>query len=442
MQATGTAVPDPGVSRLLWIAAPVDRGDDPSDEAAVSGRRRQRTAVGTACRGVGRAVARCSPGHGSRGSSVRSSRRWPAGVGVFALVSGEDEVEVAGTTTTSTTTTTTTDVPEGRGRPADRDPTARRGRRPAGAPGAGGEGRQRPRGTPQQGLEAADLVVELRVEGISRFMAVFHSRDVDRVGPTRSARTSDPDLLAMFGRPLFAWSGGNASVAEVIRTTPWIQDIGFDRLSDAYTRDRSRSRPHNLMFAPADGFAVAEEPVTPPAPIFTYAAPDAPRAGVPAPGVAVSVGRSASTYRWDPDRAGWARNAAGRRPQRRGRRTAGSREPGRARDAVPTLVGGPQIAGGGDGRVGGGMGVQRRTAGRGPMGPSGPSPRLGAEHRGRRTHRAQPGIQLDRARRAGSGSAGAGCPTRSPRRPRRDRRHVPRSASTARTASEPRHLRR
>ena len=167
-----------------------------------------------------------------------------------------------------------------------------------------------PKASPQQGLEAADLVVELRVEGPSRFMAVFHSRDVDSVGPTRSARTSDPDLLAMFGRPMFAWSGGNASVAEVIRTTPWIQDIGFDRLSDAYTRDRSRSRPHNLMFTPAAGFAVAEEPVTPPAPIFTYAAPDAPRAGVPAAGVAVSVGRSTSTYRWDPDRAGWVRSTA------------------------------------------------------------------------------------------------------------------------------------
>ena len=340
------------------------------------------------------------------------------GVGVFALVSGEEEVEVAGTTTTSTTTTTTTTtVPEGVVAPLTgiRLPVedAARLARPALAVKVDND----PKASPQQGLEAADLVVELRVEGISRFMAVFHSRDVDSVGPTRSARTSDPDLLAMFGRPLFAWSGGNASVAEVIRTTPWIQDIGFDRLSDAYTRDRSRRRPHNLMFTPAAGFAVAEEPVTPPAPIFTYAAPDAPRAGVPAPGVAVSVGRSTSTYRWDPDRAGWARNAARRRPQRRGRRPAGSREPGRARDAVPAVVGGPQIAGGGDGRFGGGMGVQRRTAGRGPMGPPGPRPGLGAEHCGRRTHRAQPGIQLDRARRAGRRSAGAGA--------RRGRRGAP-----------------
>ncbi len=69
-----------------------------------------------------------------------------------------------------------------------------------------------PEAMPQEGLEKADLVMEVRVEGISRYLGVWHSRDVDEIGPVRSARTTDPDLIAALVRPLFSYSGGNTGV--------------------------------------------------------------------------------------------------------------------------------------------------------------------------------------------------------------------------------------
>lgn len=65
-----------------------------------------------------------------------------------------------------------------------------------------------PASRPQSGLDAADVVYEEIVEGgITRFLAVFHSADAEPIGPVRSLRPSDPDIIAPFGG-LFAYSGG------------------------------------------------------------------------------------------------------------------------------------------------------------------------------------------------------------------------------------------
>ena len=69
---------------------------------------------------------------------------------------------------------------------------------------------------PHAGLNQADVVYEEIVEGITRFFAIFHSTDADPIGPIRSARTTDVDLLNQLNRPLFAWSGGNADVVQRI----------------------------------------------------------------------------------------------------------------------------------------------------------------------------------------------------------------------------------
>ncbi|HXR42012.1 MAG TPA: DUF3048 domain-containing protein, partial [Acidothermaceae bacterium] len=63
---------------------------------------------------------------------------------------------------------------------------------------------------PQSGLNQADIVFDLPVEaGLTRLMAVFHSNDVPLIGPVRSARPVDADLLRLFGRAYFAFSGGS-----------------------------------------------------------------------------------------------------------------------------------------------------------------------------------------------------------------------------------------
>lgn len=61
----------------------------------------------------------------------------------------------------------------------------------------------------QSGLNSADLVYVIRVEGgLSRYLVVFDSNHVPgRVGPVRSARQTDIPLLAAYGRVGLAYSG-------------------------------------------------------------------------------------------------------------------------------------------------------------------------------------------------------------------------------------------
>ena len=66
---------------------------------------------------------------------------------------------------------------------------------------------------PQTGLNQADVVFEEIVEArLTRFAAVFHSQGANPVGPIRSGRTQDVDLLSGLNQPLFLWSGGNLGV--------------------------------------------------------------------------------------------------------------------------------------------------------------------------------------------------------------------------------------
>ncbi|HSL67556.1 MAG TPA: DUF3048 domain-containing protein, partial [Actinomycetota bacterium] len=99
---------------------------------------------------------------------------------------------------------------------------------------------------PQAGLDRADIVYEEPVEGgITRFVVVFHCGDARRVGPVRSVRVVDADILVQFGRPLFGFAGGvPPAVRRVSRAG--IQDLNYNVAVDAYTRDPNRSAPHDL----------------------------------------------------------------------------------------------------------------------------------------------------------------------------------------------------
>jgi hypothetical protein len=164
---------------------------------------------------------------------------------------------------------------------------------------------------PQAGLEQADMVIEVRVEGISRYLAVWHSEQAESIGPIRSARTTDPDLLAMFGRPLFAYSGGNRRVLADLRSSDWFEDVSHDAVPGRYERDRSRRAPHNLM-ADAPGLVLeADEAPVLPGPVFRYRSEADPPPGEPIAGMAVSVGSDAR-FEWDPELAGWRRWAHSR----------------------------------------------------------------------------------------------------------------------------------
>ena len=105
---------------------------------------------------------------------------------------------------------------------------------------------------PPTGLTSADVVYVEPVEGgLSRLLAVFSSRLPKSVGPVRSARESDLELLRQFGHPALAFSGANRTVLRLIRAAP-VTEVSPDTAGGAYSRSRSRSAPHNLFADPAE----------------------------------------------------------------------------------------------------------------------------------------------------------------------------------------------
>ena len=101
---------------------------------------------------------------------------------------------------------------------------------------------------PQIGLEDADIVYIEQVEGgLTRLAAIFSSVIPQRIGPVRSARISDIDILSQFGRVAFAYSGAQKKLLPVIASAN-LQDLGAQRQSPViYTTDPDRTQPYAMV---------------------------------------------------------------------------------------------------------------------------------------------------------------------------------------------------
>jgi len=98
---------------------------------------------------------------------------------------------------------------------------------------------------PQTGINKADIVYVIPVEGgLSRFMAIFSSHIPPVIGPVRSAREDDLELLRQFGRPGFAFSGAQGQLLPVVQRAR-IHDL-YAWTTRGYYRDNSRIAPYNL----------------------------------------------------------------------------------------------------------------------------------------------------------------------------------------------------
>lgn len=104
---------------------------------------------------------------------------------------------------------------------------------------------------PQIGIDQADLVYELLVEGgITRFMAVYLRRDADWIEPVRSARTPSVLVARELGAVLThagsAEVAGDADAAWLMR---WlgVPSIDYDADRQPFWLDRRRFAPHNVV---------------------------------------------------------------------------------------------------------------------------------------------------------------------------------------------------
>ena len=101
---------------------------------------------------------------------------------------------------------------------------------------------------PQIGIEAADLVYVEQVEsGLTRLLALYTSEYPEFIGPIRSARISDIDLLAQFGKVAFAYSGSQTKMRPVLAAAN-LNILSAERNPPSiFARDESRVAPVNMI---------------------------------------------------------------------------------------------------------------------------------------------------------------------------------------------------
>ena len=101
---------------------------------------------------------------------------------------------------------------------------------------------------PQIGLEDAEVVYIEQVEGgLTRLAAIFSTVIPQRVGPVRSARISDIDILRQYGRVAFAYSGAQRKLLSVIKGAN-LEDLGAQHESPTiYTTDPQRISPYAMV---------------------------------------------------------------------------------------------------------------------------------------------------------------------------------------------------
>jgi hypothetical protein len=103
---------------------------------------------------------------------------------------------------------------------------------------------------PQVGLKAADVIYVEEVEGgVTRLVALFSSQLPPQVGPVRSARITDVELLPQFGRLGLAFSGAQRKMLPVLGRAPFYL-ASHDASGVGYTRTSSRPAPYNVIGFP------------------------------------------------------------------------------------------------------------------------------------------------------------------------------------------------
>ncbi|HJU51511.1 MAG TPA: DUF3048 domain-containing protein [Acidimicrobiia bacterium] len=166
-----------------------------------------------------------------------------------------------------------------------------------------------PNARPQSGLDLAEAVIEVPVEGLTRFIALFHSTDAEYLGPVRSGRPSDGRLLNPLNATM-AISGGQDWVIAGLRAE--VEGI-IGEVRPAMFRIDGRRAPHDLYTSTealrqiADERDYSDEP-----PTAWYVFEDMPRSAERASQVVMNFGNSfLVTWEYNPVARKYARIYAG-----------------------------------------------------------------------------------------------------------------------------------
>ena len=101
---------------------------------------------------------------------------------------------------------------------------------------------------PQVGLNSADVIYIEQVEGgLTRLAAIFTDKIPDLIGPVRSARISDIEILEQYGRVGFAYSGAQSKMRPILAAAN-LENMSAERNPPSiYQSDKTRYAPTNMM---------------------------------------------------------------------------------------------------------------------------------------------------------------------------------------------------
>lgn len=105
-----------------------------------------------------------------------------------------------------------------------------------------------------RGLDRASVIYqELMEGGSSRFLAVYAPATAEEVGPIRSVREGDLELLQQYGRVALAGSGGNAGVLATFAQAAKqgrVLDANYEVLPGPYRKGERRKDAFNFFTSP------------------------------------------------------------------------------------------------------------------------------------------------------------------------------------------------
>lgn len=101
--------------------------------------------------------------------------------------------------------------------------------------------------------EASVMYQELMEGGATRFLAVYAPATGNQVGPVRSLREGDIELLQQYGKVAIGASGGNTGVLDIFRqaeTNGLVLDVSYDTVRAPYIKAEKRKDAYNFYTSP------------------------------------------------------------------------------------------------------------------------------------------------------------------------------------------------
>ena len=232
---------------------------------------------------------------GSFGYVYLTSKKTSAPTSTTSPTSNNSQASIPTSAAKSTATCPLTDLPA---------PNGVVPQRPALAVKVGND----PGARPQSGLQEADIVYEVQVEGgITRYIAVYQCHNAPAIGPVRSLRWTDWHVIEPLGKPILAFAGGINPDRNAVSQLPYLFDADFFRYINAYYRISSRVAPENLYTSTKRLYAL-DRSTTPPPQIFSFQT-QAPTGGVSVSNVYIPFSYAAQVnWTWSQQKQLWLRS--------------------------------------------------------------------------------------------------------------------------------------